>query len=205
MPGEVVLKALRHVWLTLESLKVPAAVMGGIGLAAWKHVRATRDIDLLVSIRGHELATILRQLRAAEIRPKRDRPSTSLGQFDVIQLLYEPPDTFVDVQIDVLTSESEYHGKALERRVGMRLPDLDVQIAVLTCEDLILHKLLAGRIIDRADAAALLRANRESLDLRYLLRWVAHLDLTSQFDEIWNEALPGERMPSLDPPAADLE
>ena len=205
MPGEVVLKALRHVWLALESLKVPAAVMGGIGLAAWKHVRATRDIDLLVSIRGHDSATILRQLRAAEIRPKSDRPITSLGQFDVIQLLYEPPDTFVDVQIDVLTSESEYHGKALERRVGMRLPGLDVQIAVLTCEDLILHKLLAGRIIDRADAATLLRANRESLDLRYLLRWVAHLDLASQFGEIWNEALPGERMPSLDPPAADVE
>jgi hypothetical protein len=195
MPGEVVLKALRHVWLALESLKVPAAVMGGIGLAAWKHVRATRDIDLLASIRGHDLATILRQLRAAEIRPKSDRPITSLGQLDVIQLLYEPPDSFVDVQIDVLTSESAYHGKALERRVGMRLPDLDVQIAVLTCEDLILHKLLAGRIIDRADAAALLRANRESLELRYLLRWVAHLDLTSQFGEIWNEALPGQRMP----------
>jgi hypothetical protein len=94
MPGEVVLKALRHVWLTLESLKVPAAVMGGIGLAAWKHIRATRDIDLLVSIRGHDFAAILRQLRAAEIRPKSDWSTTSLGQFNVIQLLYEPPETF---------------------------------------------------------------------------------------------------------------
>jgi len=205
MAGEVILKALRHVWLTLESLKVPAAVMGGIGLAAWKYVRATRDIDLLVNIHGHDLATILRQLQAAEIRPKSDRPTTSLGKLDVIQLLYQPPDAFVDVQIDVFTSESEYHGKALERRVQMRLSDLDVQIAVLTCEDLILHKLLAGRIIDRADTAALLRANRESLDLRYLLHWVAHLDLATQFAEVWSEALPGERMPPLDRSAADFE
>jgi hypothetical protein len=98
----------------------------------------------------------------------------------------------------VFTAESEYHGKALERRVPLRLPDLDVQVAVLTCEDLILHKLLAGRIIDRADAAALLRANRESLDLPYLLGWASQLNLASQLGEVWKEALPGERLPSPD-------
>jgi len=37
------------------------------------------------------------------------------------------------------------------------LPGLDIPIAILNCEDVILHKLIAGRIIDRADAAMLLR------------------------------------------------
>jgi hypothetical protein len=42
---------------------------------------------------------------------------------------------------------------------------LDIELDVLTCEDLIVHKLLAGRLVDRADAATLLRVNRADLDI----------------------------------------
>jgi hypothetical protein len=40
------LRTLQHVWLALKPLKIPVALMGGIALATWKYVRATRDIDL---------------------------------------------------------------------------------------------------------------------------------------------------------------
>jgi hypothetical protein len=60
---------------------------------------------------------------------------------------------------------------------------------------LILHKLLAGRIIDRADAAALLRINRRSLDLDYLTAWTARLSLARELAEVWGEALPNEPLP----------
>jgi hypothetical protein len=197
MPADTVLRALRHVWLTLEPLQLPMAVMGGIALATWKSVRATRDVDLLLGIRQHDPGELLAKLRAAEIRPKREPPITTLGQLSVIQLLYEPPETFVDLQIDLFLARSGYHLQALERRVFAQLPDLDVEVAVLACEDLILHKLLAGRIIDRADAAALLRANRESLDLDYVARWTHALKLTEEFTEAWKDALPGEPPPDV--------
>ncbi len=54
----------------------------------------------------------------------------------------------------------------------------------------------AGRLIDRADAAALLRLNRASLDLPYLLKWVARLNLGVEWAEIWSEAFPGESVPA---------
>jgi hypothetical protein len=60
---------------------------------------------------------------------------------------------------------------------------------------LILHKLLAGRLIDRVDAAALLRANRPAVDLAYLLRWAEELDVMGDLAETWSEAFPGERLP----------
>jgi len=60
----------------------------------------------------------------------------------------------------------------------------------LACEDLILHKLLAGRVIDLADAAALLRANRETLDLNYLNRWASHLEVDGGLAGVWKEAFP---------------
>lgn len=195
MPAEAVIAALRHVWLTLEPLRVPVAVMGGLALAAWKYVRATRDIDLLLGIGQSDLAQVLDRLAAAGVRPKRIPPLISLGELDVVQLLYEPPETFLDVQVDLLLGKSEYHQVALNRRVPTHLPELDVPVAILTCEDLVLHKLMAGRLIDRVDAAGLLRANRTTLENHYLTQWAKRLGVADELTEAWSEAFPGEPPP----------
>ena len=50
-------------------------------------------------------------------------------------------------------------------------------------------------IRDLADAAALLRANRQSLEVDYLLRWTGSLELASELTQVWNEAFPGEPLP----------
>ena len=193
MPGELVLQALRHVWRTLEPLNVPMAVIGGIALAAWKHVRATRDIDLLLGIGRENLDPVLQRLAAAGLRPKRTPPVTALGHLELVQLLYEPPNALMNLQVDLLLANSEYHREALTRRVPTTLPGLDVEIAVLACEDLVLHKLLAGRTIDLADAVALLRANRDTLDLNYLSRWAGKLAVETELAGVQKEAFPEGR------------
>lgn len=195
MPSDAVLFSLKHVWRTLEPLGVPMALAGGLALAVWKHARATRDVDLLVSIGEEQVGQILQSLHAAGIRPKRDPPVTSLGSQQVIQLLFEPPDAFVDLQVDLLLARTEYPLEALRRRVPIQLPGVDVTIAVLTCEDLILHKLVAGRLIDRVDVAALLRANRPALDLAYLSRWAETLEVAEDLAGTWAEAFSGEGLP----------
>ena len=63
---------------------------------------------------------------------------------------------------------------------------------MLSCEDLIIHKLLAGRIIDSADVSALLPANRAGLDMAYLERWLTELSLVPPFETIWNDTFPSE-------------
>jgi hypothetical protein len=55
---------------------------------------------------------------------------------------------------------------------------------------------MAGRIIDRADAAAVLRANRDLLDIGYLRKWADDLQLTEELLEIWREAF-GEQAPQV--------
>ena len=66
---------------------------------------------------------------------------------------------------------------------------------VLSCEDLILHKLLAGRIIDHADAAALIRVNHESIEVDYLRFWSHELELEPILNEVWREACPDQPPP----------
>jgi hypothetical protein len=194
MPPDAILRTLRHVWLALKPLDIPMAVMGGIALATWKYVRATRDIDLLIGAVEADPARLVESLQAVGIRPIR-LPATRLGQLELIQAIYEPPGAFVDIHIDLLWAGSDYHCQALDRRVTVRLPDLDIEVAVLACEDLILHKLLAERMIDRVDVVALLRANRESLDFAYLLDWTRKLNVGPALAEAWKNAWPNEPPP----------
>ena len=168
MGANLVLQALRHVWLTLEALGNPLALMGGLALSLWKRVRITPDVDLLIGIEQIQVPAILTELQRAGIRTKHHPPLWDLGTVRIVHLLYEPPGAFIDLQIDLLLAESDYHREALSRRVSVRIPVLDIDVFVLSCEDLILHKLIAGRIIDRVDVVALLRANKKTLDMDYL-------------------------------------
>lgn len=195
MVADVLLLALRHVWRTLEASGATMAVMGGIALASWKHVRATRDVDLLVGLGGRSLDDMLAQLRAAHVRPRRQPPVTSLGRLRLIQCVYEPPEAFMDLQVDLLLAECPYQFQALARRVPEQLAGLDIPVFVLACDDLILHKLLAGRIIDRADCVALIKLQRENIDWSYLRGWAAKLSVIDRLTEAWNEAFPGEPEP----------
>lgn len=192
MAGSVVLNALQHVWKTLSALNVPMAVMGGIALAAWEHVRATQDVDLLVGVEHQKAEALLGRLRPAGFSPRRQPALLALGDMRLLQLLYTPPGRFVDVRVDLLLADSEFHSQALARRVVARLPGADFDVAVLACEDLVLYKLLAGRIVDRADCIALLTANRAALDPQYLVEWAGRLGILPALNETWSAAFPGE-------------
>lgn len=73
---------------------------------------------------------------------------------------------------------------------------MDLDLFTLSCEDILILKMNAGRLLDRADAAALLRWNRAGLDLAYLRRWLTQLNLATEWAEIWTEAFPGEPVPT---------
>jgi hypothetical protein len=167
------------------------ALMGGLAVAVWKHPRNTRDVDILVDARDHNLDELVEAMRRAGVRSKRQPPVLRVGDQRLIQLLYSDPGTFLDIQIDVLLADSTYQKEALTRAKPAKL-DAEREIAVLSCEDLIIHKLLAGRIIDSADVAALLRANRPGLDLSYLKGWLEELSLLSNLETIWHETFPSE-------------
>src|SRR5487761_277607 len=172
------------------------AVMGGIALASWKYVRATRDVDLLVGLEGRSVDGLLAQLHAAEIPPRRQPPITSLGRLRLVQCTYEPPEAFLDLQIDLLLAECPYQLQALSRRVPAQLAGLETSVYVLACEDLIMHKLLAGRIIDRADCVSLIRLQRDHLDWPYLQSWTDQLSVSEGLREAWQEAFPWESLPN---------
>jgi hypothetical protein len=199
MAGEALLATVRFVWATLKAQGIDAALMGGIAVAAWQHLRNTRDVDLLISVEPAFEVDLMKRLSEAGFTPLRQPPILTLGEARILQLTFEPPDKFLDVRIDLFFADSEFHRLALSRRIPITLSGVAEPLYILSCEDLILFKLLAGRLIDRSDVAHLLRLNRDGIDLKYLTEWLSRLALSESFRETWSDAFPGTD-PPVPPP-----
>lgn len=81
------------------------------------------------------------------------------------------------VRVDFIFSFSSYERQAIQRARRVSLGDAEVAFA--TVEDLLIHKMVAGRPRDLEDVAAILRKN-PSLDLGYLQEWLAQFDQALQ-------------------------
>ncbi|MBS0154270.1 MAG: nucleotidyltransferase [Nitrospira sp.] len=81
-----------------------------------------------------------------------------------------------EVVIDVLLADSEYLRTALERRRQILLGE--VSVPIVTVEDLIVLKTLAGRLQDQADLEKIkLRQDDLDVDWAYVDEWKAKLGL----------------------------
>jgi hypothetical protein len=195
MTAKAVLETLSIIWRQLAELGSPMAVMGGLALSVWRHVRTTQDVDVLIAVdAGHE-SRLLELLLECGFRPKTSPPIRPLGLIRHLQLLYEPEGAFVDIRVDLLFADSEYHRAALDRRISVHFEEINQDLYVLSCEDLIIHKLLAGRMQDRVDTTALLQANRESIDFGYVAHWLRELGLREAFGAAWCDAFGDSLLP----------
>ncbi|MCA1834679.1 MAG: nucleotidyltransferase [Actinobacteria bacterium] len=77
----------------------------------------------------------------------------------------------------------QYERSAIERSVRARLEGREVN--VLTTEDLIVCKLVAGRARDYEAVAAIINARRKRLDESYIRGWLEQFNL----DDAWQRAI----------------
>jgi len=200
MPPKAVLETLQLAWNALQVLNVPMALVGGLAMTAWKRSRFTKDVDLLLAIPEPEANAAIKQLVAQGFRSKRPEGMVRLPDgARFVQLIYDPPHATLAIQVDLILATSEFHRQAIARRVTLPAEELGFAIDVVSCEDLIILKLIAGRILDRVDAGELLKANRDALNFGYLTGWVRQLNLEKAFAEAWNDVYPGSEPPAATP------
>ena len=198
MVGNLVLCALRHVAELLNREGIEWAIAGGVALSFWDHPRNTKDADFLIAVDNRVVNDMLAAFQSGGLRPKRSPPIVTVDEQRFVQFWYQPPDVDLEIQVDFLFAEQTFQRHAISRRLPTTIPDWDLKLFVLACEDLIVFKLVAGRIIDLADSAALLRANRDILDYSLLQRECASLGLSAELTRIWDEAFPNTNMPGQD-------
>ncbi len=122
-------------------------------------------------------------------------------RFDVLVETPEPfvPQTLVlpclepqsGIRVDFIFSFSPYEQQAMKRARRVQIGKSKVRFA--SVEDLIIHKIIAGRPRDSEDVRNVLIKN-PAIDLSYIRRWLKQFEKTisepliKRFDEIWKES-----------------
>ncbi|MBI4576734.1 MAG: hypothetical protein HY722_10770 [Planctomycetes bacterium] len=166
--------ATRQICGLFESLGLPYAIGGAVAMGVAGVIRATRDVDVLVSypqVRSQDLADALARdgftMRDSEARTlpvdaaRMTRDARENGHFRV---------WFQDVRVEVFIPKVPLQHAVLERRRRTDLGDFSPWFT--TAEDLVLLKMIFHRPKDLEDVRRLLAANREGLDVAYLRAWL---------------------------------
>ncbi|MGH7630324.1 MAG: hypothetical protein ACREOF_13280 [Gemmatimonadales bacterium] len=99
-------------------------------------------------------------------------------------------------RVDFIFSTTPYERQAIERAV--RVPLAGAAVPFARAEDLLIHKLFAGRPRDLEDALSVARRKGRELDWAYVRRWARAFadipgreDLPRRVDELEREAAGG--------------
>ena len=131
--------------------------------------RFTRDVDLLLADSGPGLRTLESTLIDAGWSARR---ADARGEL----LRVTHPEFGAG---DLLIAGTDYQREAIERASDEPFGDSG-SAPVLTAEDVIVHKLIAGRHQDLADIEAILETGRP-LDEAYLERWAEYWEVLDRW------------------------
>ncbi len=167
---------LRTAVVFLEQHGYRYAIIGGIALSQWGVIRFTHDVDIKVLVPDVNYAAVRAELRAAF--PERAR-----------QQVPENP-LIVDVDIDGITVDFLLALPGYEELIIQRATQRDLggwSAWICSAEDLIIQKLVAGRLKDLPDVEALLIEQQGRLDEAYLEDWLAQFAEALEKPELLDE------------------
>lgn len=168
-------KQLAEIVSALNSAGIRFALIGGLALAAYKIIRATQDVDVLVAIEdAHQVDLTLKHLGYENLHRGADAGNYQRG----------------DERIDLL-----YASRAIAKRLlsdALARPTLFGSLPVISAEGLIGFKLQAlvnnpRRTQDLEDIRALLRVNRATLNMDEVRDYFRLFERETLLEDILNE------------------
>ena len=176
---------IEKVAIELKAHNIEYMIIGGQAVLIYGEPRLTNDIDVTVGINHNELERMLKVSESLTLNPIVEDTEAFVKKTMVLPL--ETRDT--KIRIDFIFSFTDYERNAISRAVDVRILNTNVKFASL--EDLVIHKIFAGRPRDIEDIKTLLLKN-PSFDKEYIKKWLKTIDeshkgeLTFLFTEILN-------------------
>ena len=166
---------------SFDMLHVEYMVMGGIAVRFWGVPRPTFDLDFTLALTHEQVPPVLRGLE--------DRGYTipEYHQEGFLDRLADMQKFSVtryaegrELKVDLFLVTTEYQREAFSRRIRKAING--TQAWVISPEDLILHKLIAGRERDLADVSDIL-VLMPDVDRAYLHKWAKVLGVEAQLEK----------------------
>jgi hypothetical protein len=157
-------------------------VIGGQAVLLYGEPRLTRDIDITLGVGVRELNKLKRTISSLGLKILVERDEEFVKSNMVLPTLDEKS----GIRVDFIFSFSPYERQAIERAKDIKLGRSLVKFASL--EDVVIHKVIAGRARDLEDIRSILLKNQE-YDSDYIEKWLEEFDksLNEQFLKIFRE------------------
>lgn len=170
-------QALLAVHDVLVAAQIPHALCGGLAANLYREeVRATVDVDVAVAVAPARVVDLVRKFEDEGWKVEaywRQGEQLRLTRSDL-------------PRVDCILATTDYERKAIDQAVSARIEGHE--LTVLTPEDLIVFKLIAGRARDYEAVAAIINSRGEKLDDYYLTGWLEQFGLAERWDRAKEEA-----------------
>jgi hypothetical protein len=162
-------KLLERLALGLEKLSVDYMVIGGQALLLYGEPRFTRDIDITLGAGIERFPDIARLAAGFGWKALTDAPES----FARKTMVYPCLDPLSGIRVDFIFSFSPYEQQAMKRVKSVSIGKAGVRFA--SPEDLVIHKVIAGRPRDLEDVKTVLVKN-PALDVAYIQKWLGQFE-----------------------------
>ena len=162
----------------LDEEKIPFMIIGGQAVLLYGTPRLTRDIDITLGVDTDRFSSLERVCRKLKLKilPENSEDFAK----DTMVLPVEEIES--RIRVDFMFSFSVYEQQAIRRVKKVKMNGQPVKFA--SCEDIIIHKMLAGRAIDNEDVINILLKNKDSLDIEYIRKWLLEFSEIPEHKEI---------------------
>ena len=162
-------KLLKKVSRTLKKASVPYMVIGGQAVLVYGEPRLTRDIDITVGIGIDGLDQMKKIVSTVGLRILVENERAFVERNMVLPTL----EVKSGIRVDFIFSFSPYERQAIERGRDIQLGRTTIRFASL--EDLVIHKVIAGRARDIEDVKSILAKNPK-YDSNEIAKWLREFD-----------------------------
>jgi len=149
----------------LRAHDVPFMLIGGQAVLLHGEPRLTLPVDVTLGVSPEALGTVLAACEAMGADP------LPVAVEDFVRETFVLPvaDPATNIRIDLIFSTTPFEAAAIDRAIEVEVAGESVPFA--TAEDLIIHKLFAGRPRDLEDVDGIIRRKGPDLDWDYLATW----------------------------------
>jgi len=166
----------------LEKKRIPYMIIGGQAVLMYGEPRFTNDIDITLGVNTDKMKEILALAKELSLSSLIENTDEFIKKTMVLPL----KDDLTGIRIDLIFSFSLYEQQAIENSQKILVNTKEVNFARL--EDIVIHKIIAGRARDIDDVKTILSKN-PGYNKKYIVKWLKKFDetLSGEFVGKFNE------------------
>lgn len=159
------IKGAKEVVDFLKEKNIPYFIIGGLATQQWGEPRTTHDIDITVLVDPRDLEIFLDSVF------ERFAPRIADARNFALKNRVLLVKTKGGIPVDISLGIPGYEEVALKRAKPIDFPNVGT-INLISPEDLIIHKCVAGRPRDIEDVVSILIRQRLKLETKYIKKWL---------------------------------